>query len=154
MIPKRAFRQKAISRIWRSLFVWDEEDWEGWFSSWQELHEVQQTPASYRQGLGWWLMIEMKRLLPIHEFCNGDLCLMLRFGTCLMTLRVEWPIAMMHGHPLVDVDNAMVCHRNPSRFEWIVTVDWGACCWGWKFATCGILVGSGWWAMWRGTVGK
>ncbi len=53
-------------------------------------------------------MIDMKRLLPFHEFCNGDLCLTLRFGTCLMTLRVEWPIAMMHGHPLVDVDNAMV----------------------------------------------
>ena len=53
-------------------------------------------------------MIDTKRLLPFHEFCDGDLCLTLRFGTCLMTLRVEWPIAMMHGHPLVDVDNAMV----------------------------------------------
>ena len=30
-----------------------------------------------------------------------------------MTLRVEWPIAMMHGHPLVDVDNAMVWYRIP-----------------------------------------
>ncbi len=44
-------------------------------------------------------MIDMKHLLPFHEFCDGDLCLTLRFGTCLMTLRVEWPIAMMHGHP-------------------------------------------------------
>ena len=75
-------------------------------------------------------MIDMKCLLPFGEFCDGDLCLTLRFGTCLMTLRVEWPIVMMHGHPLVDVDNAMVWYRNPSGFEWIVEVDWGACCWG------------------------
>ena len=47
---------------------WNEEDWEGWFSSWQELHEMQQTPASYRRGWRWWLIIDMKRLLLSTSF--------------------------------------------------------------------------------------
>ena len=40
-----------------------------------------------------------------------------------MTLRVEWPIAMMHGHPLVDAEITMVCMRNHSRFEWSFAED-------------------------------
>ena len=106
---QRGLSDRKWFHVSEEVFLWwNEEDWEGWFSSWQELHEVQQTPASYSRGWRWWLMIDMKRLLRFHEFCDGDLWLTLTFGTCLMTLWVEWSIAMMHGHPLVDVDDAMV----------------------------------------------
>ena len=66
---RRGLSERKRFHISEEVFSWwNEEDWEGWFSSWQELHEMQQTPASYRWGWRWWLIIDMKRLLLSTSF--------------------------------------------------------------------------------------